>query len=95
MIISTRNLELMLWKARPDSSIYPQDCTILFTQLNNVNFEIKNEVLSPYVKFPLTQEGTWDSIISYVRKSFEANIGDRMLGCQALLSTTVVPNVYC
>ena len=35
--ISARQLELFLWKAKPDSPKYLQDCTLFFTQLNNVN----------------------------------------------------------
>ena len=37
---------------RPDSPTYPQDCTIFFIQLNNVNNEIKNKVLQPHVNSP-------------------------------------------
>ena len=43
--------ELLLWRAGPDNPIYQQDCTIFFTQLNNVNNEIKSKVLPTYVKF--------------------------------------------
>ena len=39
----------MAWQ--PNIS-YWQDCTIFFILINNVNNEIKNKVLTPYVNFP-------------------------------------------
>ena len=34
--VSTKQLELLVWNARPRSPTYPKDCTIFFIQLNNV-----------------------------------------------------------
>ena len=35
--ISTRQLELLLQRAQPDSQTYLEDCTIFFIQLNYIN----------------------------------------------------------
>ena len=50
--INTRQLELLLWRARPNSPTYLQDSTIFFIQLNNMNNEIKSKVLLCYVYYP-------------------------------------------
>ena len=67
----------------------------LFIQLNNVNNEIKNKVLS-LCKIPLaTRCYTGNSTSSCTVKPFEANIERKMLGCQALPSIVRVPTVQC
>ena len=47
--ISTRQLELLLWRAGPAAQ-HIQDCPIFFIQLNYVHNQYK--VLPPYVKLP-------------------------------------------
>ena len=57
--ISTRKLELLLWRERPNSPAYLEDCTIFFIWLNNINNVLKlNKMLPTYVKLPLLQDGT-------------------------------------
>ena len=87
--INTRQLELLLWKVRPNSQTYLQECTIFFIQLNNVYNEINkcNMVLPPYVTPSTTRWHTSSDSM----KPFEANIERKMLECQALLSSAVVP----
>ena len=81
--ISTRQLKLLLWRARPDSLIYSQGCTLLFTRLNNVYNEIKfkNKVLLPYVKFPcpkVAQHREFHFILFI--KTTKANIDRNIVG---------------
>ena len=78
--ISTRQLELLLWRARSDSPTYSQVCTIFFIQLNNVN-KFKNNVLPPCVNYFVTVwHNTGNPTTSHSGKPFEANIERNMSG---------------
>ena len=52
--ISTRQLELLFWRAGPIAQ-HSQDCPIFFIQLNYVHKTKQNKVLPPYVKLPCTK----------------------------------------
>ena len=56
--ISTRQLELFLWKARPKSPTKLQDSTIFFIQLNNVYKKISEINSCHLMLLPLPWGGT-------------------------------------
>ena len=89
--ISTRQLELLLWKTRPDSQTYPQDCSIFFIQLNNVN-KLKKGVPT-LCEFPSHKVAHYKESHSLLfNETIWENI-EKMLGCQALLPRAIFLNV--
>ena len=79
--ISTRQFEILVWRARPHNQICMEDCTIFLVQFHSVNL-LKNKVLATYVNCPATRwHITGNPTTSNLVKSFGQTL---RRGCWAI-----------
>ena len=88
-----KHLELLFWRARPDSPTYLQGCTIFFLHLNNVYNKIKISCCHLKLNPLATRWHTVDSTSPYSVKPFLGNTERKMLDFQALASKAAHPTV--
>ena len=89
--ISTRQLELLLWRAGLTAQ-HMQDSPIFFIQLNCVN-KSENKVLPPYA-ISLPQGGTcWEFYFLLISEAMHGKHWEEVVGLLGLLSRAIVPTV--
>ena len=90
--ISTRQLELLLWRSGPTAQ-HMQDSPIFFMQLNYVHNN-KNKVLPPYDKFPLHKVAQhWELQFLLINEAMQGKYRAEVVGLLGLLSRATVPTV--
>ena len=67
--------------------------SLLYTAEQHKQYQLKNNVMPPWVNSLATRWHIGNSTYSYPLKPSEVNTESKMLGCQALLSSAVVPTV--